>query len=254
METRGFTNKESVYYYASVFLPRSTKADIVTLYAYISLVNNSCETKEYSLLKKKIAAGFQGEKTDNPIVDDFVQLVKKKKIDINLIKRYHATIETKHEQSLEEIKTYLIGSAEVIGLLVCDVLDLPKKARPYAVLFARSSQYLQYIIDWKRLPRDEAKRAGLELLDEAHALKHRKLFSYFIRYQVSRYVLWERQARIGLRYVPYKYRITLKTILDSHLYIARNIRKHPLSVLQNHKQVSSRRIFLIAIRNMIKNF
>ncbi len=66
-------------------------------------------------------------------------------------------------ETLEDVLTYIYGSAEVIGLFMARIMDLDEASFPYAAMLGRAMQYINFIRDIAE--DNELGRRYLPLLD-----------------------------------------------------------------------------------------
>ena len=93
----------------------------------------------------------------NPILNSFQKVVNKYKIDYSLIEAFFASMESdldKHQYDDEGYKTYIYGSAEVVGLMCLYVfcegdVDQYEKLKPYAMALGSAFQKINFLRDVK---------------------------------------------------------------------------------------------------------
>ena len=93
----------------------------------------------------------------NPILNSFQKVVNKYKIDHSLIEAFFTSMESdldKHQYDDEGYKTYIYGSAEVVGLMCLYVfcegdVDQYEKLKPYAMSLGSAFQKINFLRDVK---------------------------------------------------------------------------------------------------------
>ena len=93
----------------------------------------------------------------NPILNSFQKVVNKYKIDHSLIEAFFASMESdldKHQYDDEGYKTYIYGSAEVVGLMCLYVfcegdVNQYEKLKPYAMALGSAFQKINFLRDVK---------------------------------------------------------------------------------------------------------
>jgi len=85
--------------------------------------------------KEKYYKAIDGKKTDDLVVNMFANLVQDKDFDKKWVDAFLYSMEmdiTKNRyETLDETIKYIYGSAEVIGLMMSKIMDLPKESQYY---------------------------------------------------------------------------------------------------------------------------
>src|SRR5690606_4617491 len=100
----------------------------------------------------------------------------------------------------EEVLEYIYGSAEVIGLMMAQVIGLPKESFEHAKYLGRAMQYINFIRDIAEdlelgrvyFPQSDLRSYGLENLTEEHVKQHPEQFTKLIQTQLDRYCQWQK--------------------------------------------------------------
>jgi phytoene synthase len=206
-----------------------------------------------------------GHPCGDPVIDAYVELSARKGFDpgwtrafldameADLVKREYAT--------LEETLGYVYGSAEVIGLFMARILDLPERALPYARLLGRSMQYINFIRDIaedRRLGRRYPPVAGTPLagttvdpLDESWVRGHPGEFRSFLAHHLRLYRAWQAEAEKGFRYIPRRLRIPIMTASDMYNWTAARIERRPPIVFRRRVKPPASRIVAQVLANAL---
>lgn len=263
-----FSKGSTTYFTSSLFFPEKIKTDVARLYAFVRIADNYVDdipqNKEgYYTLKEEYYRVLKGEKTENFFVHTFVELSKERKFDPLWIEAFFTSMEmdlNNHKyETIEDTEKYMYGSAGVIGLFMARILDLPEKSYEAAQSLGNAFQYVNFIRDIKEdlalhrsyFPQQELTAAGFKTLEEAEVRQKPDDFIYWIRKQISRYIVWQHQATYGFEHIPKRYLVPIKTASDMYYWTAQQIEKDPFIVYQ--KKVKPNKVFILAkaVQNLI---
>lgn len=267
-ETRKiFRENSTSYYYSSLFFPEEVKEKVFKLYAYTRKADDYVDEipqdkKGYYKFRESSKKALSGERTDNKIVNQFVEMAEKEGIRQEWIFTFLDSMEMDLQRSeyltIEDSIDYINGSAEVIGLMMCKILDLEEGSFRNARLLGRAMQYCNFIRDIDEdnklgrqyLPTEEIEEFGLKNLEEDHVRNHPQKFKEFMYRQLDRYWKWEEEARKGFEYIPYRYRVPVKVSSEIYEYTAEKIKQDPFIVYEKKVKPSRKRIALIFAKNL----
>ncbi|MBN1696226.1 MAG: phytoene/squalene synthase family protein [Spirochaetales bacterium] len=261
-----FKRGSKTYFNSSLFFPPAVREDVFILYGFVRIADDFVDnipqdSDGFSRFKDQYYQCLKGRKSGEIIIDDFVELMKRKAFDPSWIDAFLQSMEWDLTKSvyttLEETLLYIYGSAEVIGLFMSRILDLPEKAFHAARMQGRAMQYINFIRDIaednalgrRYLPLEDS---GLSSLNENHVRAHTSRFIAFHRKQIDRYESWQKEAEKGYRYIPRRYLIPIKTAADMYLWSADKIRKDPLIVYKKKVKPPKWRILLQLLKNMVE--
>ncbi len=242
-----FKEGSKTYFYSSLFFPMDVRTDVFTLYAFVRKADNFVDTipqrkKEFYTFWNGFNAALEGKSSGDIVIDSFISLTNRKKFDMSWVQAFFEAMEMDLEKNtyknIEETKKYMYGSAEVIGLMMASIMELPEASLGCARYLGRAMQYINFIRDINEdlilgrqyLPYDELKKCGLESLEYEYTRNHEAGFNQFIRMQVEHYEEWQRMAETGFPYIPRRYFIPIKTASDMYKWTADQINKSPISV------------------------
>ncbi len=249
-----FKNGSKTYYYASIFFRGQIKKDVFALYAYVRMIDDLVD-----LIKPKIAefedywqetqVAWKAGSCQNQIVSGFVRLAKRKNFEWKWIQAFWDSMRcdlTKKYYSNADLDKYIYGSAEVIGLMMAKILELPDQASQAAQLQGKAMQLINFIRD---VAEDE--ELGRNYLGYSEREKNdSELWSKKVRQQIEKYREIQTEAKKGWQFIPRKYLIPIKTAADMYNWTAQEIFANPAIVWKQKMKPQKRQV----IKQLIWNF
>jgi phytoene synthase len=269
LQRKIFKAGSRTYFYSSLFFPRGVKEEVFTLYAFVRKADNfvDCVSQDsegfYRFRNEYEKALLGGKKSEDPIIGDFAELVRRKGFDPQWVEAFLHSMEMdlfkQSYRDLSELEEYIYGSAEVIGLMMAKILELDRAAYSYARFQGKAMQLINIIRDINQdlslgrvyLPQDEIKQYGLDALDYPAVSKQGAAFEEFIRKQLRRFADWQAEAEKGYRYLTRRYRVPVKTAADMYRWTARQIEKDPFIVYRKIVKPSCWRILSGVLLNWL---
>jgi len=263
-----FKEGSKTYFYSSLFFPSYIKKEVFSLYAFVRKADNYVDSLPQNIpnfyrFKEKYEEAINGHKTNDIVVDSFVELVIKKEFSHEWVESFLKSMEmdiTKDSyKNIDETIEYIHGSAEVIGLMMSKILNLPKESYINAKYLGRAMQYINFIRDIAEdrtlgrnyFPRDELKKFGLENLNYEHTIKNKEKFQDFIKCQLNRYLEWQKKAEEGYKFIPKRYLIPVKTASEMYNWTATQIYKDPFVVYTKKVKPMLNQIISTTVMNVI---
>jgi len=261
-----FKNGSRTYFYSSLFFPAEVKADVFALYAFVRTADNFVDQtppmiQEFKEFQKIFESSQHGNVSGNVVIDSFVSVIEKRGFDLKWVEAFLDAMEldlTKTTyRTLKETQAYMYGSAEVIGLMMAKILNLPAVAYSSAQYLGRSMQYVNFIRDVQEdiklgrtyFPQSELKKYGVKSLEQQESQRHPAAFSAFMKAQIELHHQWSNQGIKGYRFIPKRYLVPIKTANDLYEWTARQITQNPLLVYQKKIKPSVARILFFLIKN-----
>jgi 15-cis-phytoene synthase len=255
-------------FYSSLFFPKKIRNDVFILYGFVRKADNLVDTlpqnqEGFYKFKQNYEQAEQGIKTGDVVIDSFAELAQRKNFDTKWTQAFLTSMEMdltkKTYNTLDETLEYVYGAAEVMGLYMVNILDLDKKAYPYARYLGRAMQCINAIRDIAEdlefgrsyIPLTDLEKYELKSLDYNYTKQNPKRFSQFIKGQISRYCHWQEIAEKGYRYIPKRYLISVKTASDMYNWTAKQILKNPFVVYQWKVQPLVTKILTSILTNII---
>ncbi len=258
-----FKSGSKTYFNSSVFFPEKVRNDVFILYAFVRKADNFVDaipqqSDEFYAFKNMYESSQESTSGD-VIIDSFIDLMKRKNFDPQWVSAFLKSMEMDLTKSvyttIEETLEYVYGSAEVIGLMMSAVLDLPEVSYPFACMQGRAMQYINFIRDIdedNQLGRTYLPVSGsLHSLKKEDALIQQDKFIDFIKKEIGRYEEWQQEAAKGYAFIPRRYLIPIKTASDMYNWTAKRIFKNPLMVFERKVKPHKSRIILQILKNFL---
>ncbi len=260
-----FLKGSKTYYNSSRIFPKAVRKDVFTLYAFVRVSDNLVddvppEPEEFRAFRQRWRNALAGTPAGDMVIDPFVELGKRVGFDPQWTEDFLTAMESdldhKPCNTVEDVLKYTWGSAEVIGLFMIRILGLPEAARETAGLMGRSMQFINFLRDVDedfRLGRRYLPLAntGLPGLTPQLAKEHEAEFCTFMRGQTSLYSQWQHGAQLGYGYLPWRFRLAVKTASDLYNWTAEVIMRDPMEVWRRKIKPSKVRIFLTFVGNLL---
>lgn len=159
--TRAYSTSFSLGIY---FIKQSIRNDIYAIYGFVRLADEIVDTF-HNYNKKELLDRFKNDLYKsldegislNPILHSFQKTVTKYSIDIELIEQFLHSMEmdlNKQVYDPDKYKEYILGSAEVVGLMCLKVFtkgdsELYNKLKPYSMSLGSAYQKINFLRDLK---------------------------------------------------------------------------------------------------------
>ncbi len=263
-----FQSGSRTYFYSSLFFPPHVRQEVAILYAFVRVADDYVDSvpqdqAAFEAFRLAWEKAWRGQAANNQIIDGFVALAREKNFSYSWIDDFlnamaADTKKSKYE-SLQETEEYMYGSAEVVGLMMAKIMNLPEESWRGARLLGRAMQYINFIRDLAEderlgrqyLPTAELTAFGLASLSRRQAEAEPEKFSAFIHKQLDRYEKWQKQAEEYFHFIPTRYLIPIATAAAMYDYTARRIRRRPLKVFRQKIKPS---VFIIILSGFIITF
>ncbi len=251
-----FKQGSVTYYYSSLFFSGQTKKDVFNLYAYVRVIDDFVDSpnpniKDFEHMWTQTKKCWESDHCSQQIVVEFVELAKRKNFSWDWIEAFwqamRSDLKKHHYADFSELKKYMYGSAEVIGLMMAKILNLPEVSLSTAALQGQAMQYVNFIRDVK-----EDFDLGRNYLGYSDKEKSNpKLWARCVSHHIQSYLNIQSQASQGYKFIPKKYLVPIKTAADMYDWTARQILKNPSIVWTKKIKPSKLRVIFTAIKNII---
>jgi phytoene synthase len=261
-----FMKGSTTFFTSSLFFPAKIREDVFAFYAFVRVADDFVDAtpqqkNEYYEFKKKYTDTLCGDPSGDAVIDNFIALMRKKGIETSWIEAFFASMEMdligRTYKTIDDTLEYIYGSAEIIGLVMAKILDLPPKSYETAKLMGRAFQYINFLRDIDEdiglgrqyIPEDILLRHNIEKLSREKMQANN--FVALMQEEIKRFFSWQRAAEHGLAFIPWRSRVAIKTAQDMYIYTANIILADPLIVFQ--KKVKPSKLFIIftAVKNSI---
>lgn len=261
--TTVFKEHSQTYYYSTQFFDAETKDAVTRLYAFVRTADEFVDQQPQDVDGfETFRADYEEEKTDHPHIRAFNEVSHAYGFDDEWVAAFLDAMEqdlhkTSYE-SLDDLKTYMYGSAEVIGLMLARILgadDADEEAR----MLGRGMQYINFLRDIKEdndfgrtyIPQDILDTYGLDSVAEDVAEANTDAFKAMMQAETSRGLDWLNDGRAGFDSIPGRNTIPVATAADMYAWTATKIQGDPLSVYTTKHKPSTLRVILTGVKNTV---
>jgi phytoene synthase len=260
-----FRSGSTTYFNSSLFFPRRVRGRVFTLYAFVRVADNYVDAvpqkaEEFRDFRRRYEEARAGRPANDAIIDPFLQLSGECRFEEAWTQAFldsmEADLSKKTYNTLEETLAYVYGSAEVIGLFMSRIMELPQEAHAAAAMLGRAMQYINFIRDIAE-DTDLGRRylplngASPDIVTAGYALRHAEEFEAFIAGHLELYREWQKKAVAGYALIPKRYRVPIATAAGMYWWTARQIEKRPLVVFEKKVKPSRPRIYLQILKNFL---
>lgn len=271
-----FESGSTTYYWSSKFFPKGVRDDVFKLYSFVRVVDDMVDTipadtkrfkhmqRRWLDVKKQLAKGSvpqpQNDSVDEKVLYNIAFIVHRYECEHEWVDGFLDSMQMdvqKHTyETLDDTLEYIYGSAEVIGLFMARIMQLPVKPYEYAKLQGRAMQYINFIRDIDEdnqlgrcyFPEKILKKHELTNLSEKTAQKNPEAFKSFIHEQINLYEQWQLEANKGFTYIPKRLLIPLRTAVEMYNWTAEEIKKDPFVVYRKKVKPSKKLVLMTAAK------
>lgn len=264
-----FKGGSKTYFNSSLFFPVDVRSEVFRLYAFVRKADNYVDSipqdaEGFYRFRREYEKAVNGYTVSDVVIREYVALAERKDFNLAWTEAFLDAMESdlyrKTYYTVEELCEYMYGSAEVIGLFMAKIMDLPEESYIYARFLGRAMQYINFIRDIREdfilgrqyLPLNELRKHGIESFEPGEFCGKQSQFNQFIREQIHRYFEWQKFAEKGYRYIPYRYLIPIKTAADMYKWTAKMIYRTPWIVFLRKVKPWKPRIIYSANTNFVR--
>lgn len=265
-----FRKASKTYFYSSLFFPKEVRDDIFVLYAFVRTADDIVDTLPQNKSKfhefiKEYQSALKIKSSQNIIIDSFVEMLTRRKIKKSWVKSFlkamNDDLNIKNYESIKQTEKYIYGSADVVGLMIAQILNLPKESFVYAKMLGKAMQLSNFIRDIEEdnnlgrcyFPKSDLKKYKIASLKYSDVIKNKEGFIEFMHFQINRYFKWQEKAELGFKYIPKKYRIAIKTASDMYKLTQQIIYKDPFIVYRKKVKPKALEVISRGILNTISS-
>ncbi len=270
IEKQIFKKGSTTYYWSSRLFPKSCRDDVFALYSFVRIADDyvdeiPAQPKKLLQLEKDYQKAIADpsfdviphswDEIDIRVIKHIVRLSHKYKFDPEWVQSFFDAmkqdIDNQGYVNIEEVRKYVYGSAEVIGLMMAKIMGLPDESFEAAKAQGRAMQWINFIRDIEEdnslgrtyFPRNDLRKFNLKDLSKETVMNQQADFNRFMQFQLKRYHKWQMEADEGLKFIPRKLRSALKTAIEMYNWTAKKIEANPLIVFD--KKVRPHKIRVI---------
>jgi 15-cis-phytoene synthase len=268
-----FKTGSQTYYNSSLFFPKKIREDVTTLYAFVRVADDFVDSNpqdsasfyrfksDYDLLmKEQDVETWEHTQT----LKNFVALSKKYEFKPAWAEAFLQSMEwdllNKQYLVFDDTDAYIYGSANVVGLFMAKIMGLPEQSYDGAESLGWAFQYINFIRDICEdvtlnrcyFPKTELKKYNLEApLSYESVMGNQENFTKFVRAQLNYYSLRQKEAEKTFKFIPYRYRVAVKTASDMYAWTGQQIFNNPMVIFETKVKPSKRKIILSGLRNLV---
>lgn len=263
-----FKSSSTTYYYSSLFFPKDILEKVTTIYGFVRIADDFVDqvppqVNEFKKIVKQtwqcFDKPFAPQTKNEKIIVDFVDLAKKNGIPKLWVHAFFESmkndIPSKNKsvsyQNYQDLEKYIYGSAEVIGIMMCKILDLPSEAYVSAKQQGAAMQLINFIRDLnedcqfgRSYLASFQKNPKHNLCDFKKQPTNNLEFYTFIKSALKKYYLIQKQAEAGYHFIPYRYRVPIVTAAKLYEWTAKKIESNPEIVFE--KKVKPSKLLVLA--------
>lgn len=271
-----FNGPGTSYFLNLRLFPKSVRDDVYKLYSFVRFVDDLVRqdspdlktlnylNRRWSVLKKNL--GKDMKKADGStaeyVLANICYIMHRYECDIMWVDDFldsMINIDKVQFETISDLFDYMHGSVEGIGSILAKILRLSDATSDYVVWQSRALQLIGLIMDIGQdselgrcyFPQEDLVMFGLKDLSFHEASRKPAEFREFIEFQVARYYQWQKLAKKGLRYIPKRSRIAVRTTIDMYDWIGRMIADEPMLVFEARIKPSRTRILRTRIKRTI---
>lgn len=260
-----FKSGSTTYYYSSLLFPPKKRIEITRLYAFVRTADNFVDqipqdAKGFEAFEQETLQGLAGKESHNPIIRSFLQLANERNFKedwiISFLQAMKADLSKNTYNTFEELEEYMHGSAEVIGLMMARIMQLPEESLLAAQRLGKAMQLINFIRDVQEdialgrqyIPSTDLQRFGLKTI-KLETEEDRKKFIPLVTFEIERYFEILKEAEEGFRFIPRQYLIPIKTASDMYKWTAKEILKNPFIIFDKKVKPTRGKILLALFIN-----
>ncbi len=266
---RIFKTRSRTFFVSSLFFPAALRDEVFTFYSFVRTADDFVDTippkrEEFFSFKQRFEDAYHKQaRANNPLIDEFVALMHEREIPFAWIASFFAAMEAdltkKTYATLAELETYMYGSAEVIGLVMAKLMNLPSDSYSAAQCLGRAFQYINFIRDLAEdtqlgrqyIPTECLAHHNLTHLSRSDITHQQQNFRELVQTELSRYRSWQAEGERGFAYIPRRFRIPIKTAADLYRSTAKKIASDPFIILDHAIKPSLVRILGTLSKNLL---
>ncbi len=235
------------YYYSSQFFPSAARRHVYTLYAFFrtpdEYVDNpiSNPALEMQKFREEHDAVWLNGYSDSPVLRAFYSTAQQfgipKEWADSFLDAMTMDLTVSRYETFEDLRTYVYGSAEVVGMMMARVLGVPEEglaaAQELGLAMQLTNFYRDVGEDLERgriyIPLEDLERFKLREQDWHSGIEPHK-FTELMRYEAHRNHEQYERAYAGFRYIPRQSRLAVALASSGYQRTLQYVLREPMSV------------------------
>lgn len=212
------------YHLSTLLFPREVRPHVYALYAFTRKADEIVDNPAGADFSQQLAAleGFEAEtmealsggETPDPVLRAFSDTVWRCGIEASLISAFLESMKMDTRvfryQNYEELREYMYGSAEVVGVFMCRIAGVKEQAaEPHARALGEAMQLTNFLRDVKEdlgrdriyLPLEDLEHFGYTVDDLSNGVVDKRLAS-LMQFEIERARDLYAFAEEGIHYIP----------------------------------------------------
>lgn len=269
-----FFRGSRTYYNATKFFQARIRNRVTLLYAFVRKVDNLVDQtrqdraafelyhQSYKKFSRNRPAKITDYPGDDPVMEGFVWLSQECSFAPDWIDAFFHSmaldLDKRNYNSIDETIEYMYGSAEVIGMFMARIMELPDEALQGARMLGRAMQYINCLRDIdedmglgrRYIPLGDA---PFQDFSEQETRRYPEEFEAFMRRELRRFLGWQEEADAAFSFIPRLYRIPIRTASDMYLWTAEQLYRNPWQVYQGSLKPGKLRVIFRGLWNLPKS-
>jgi phytoene synthase len=277
LERAIFRKGSTTYFWSTAFFPKDIREDVFRLYSFVRTADDYVDTVQpdnagFIALRSAwsqaahdqafVATPEAGDALHERVVKNMVGVCRKYRFDPLWVEAFldamQSDLDGKQYRTWDDTLDYMYGSAEVIALMMCQIMGVRTEAQESARMLGRAMQYINFIRDIKEdialgrcyFPETELRMYGVGGVAEFKARP--ELFDDFVRAQLKRYRIWQAVGERGYPHLPGRLLIPVKTASDMYGWTAAVIDKEPKLVFERKIKPTRGGVMLAGLKNSLR--
>ncbi len=263
-----FIKGSKTYFNSSLFFPPKLRREVTILYAFVRKADNFVDqvTQDEAGFENFAEDFRQARRTgrsNDLVIQYFVDLESSNKFEQSwtdsFLQSMRQDLSKQKYETIKETEKYIYGSANVIGLFMARLMNLPTESFYSAEMLGKSMQYINFIRDIDEdqelgrnyFPQDDMKEFGLNDLSAQEASSKPKQFNLFVFKQLERYNKWQKEGEKGFRFIPRTFLIPIKTASDMYKWTGKQIAQNPHIVFERKVKPNKTQILFTGVWNYL---
>ena len=260
-----FRGYSRTYYLSSQFFPRATRLPVYALYAFFRLPDEYVDNPvadpaaELARFRALYEEAWASGTSDHPVLRAFHATVRRfgipKDWSDSFLDAMAMDLSISRYETYEDLRRYVYGSAEVVGLMMAKVLGVPPEgldaARELGLAMQLTNFYRDIGEDWERgriyLPLQDLERFGLSEREWSRGVDPER-FGALMRFQAERNLGQYRQAADGFPLIPRQSRLAVALSSSGYQRTLQRILRDPMVVWRTRLSHNRRDLVPILVR------